>query len=69
MPSSLAGIPMSTFSPETILEPIPLQSVFNRWGLRLAESLKSINKVHPTAKPNNYRQTSPEIFSALLLSH
>jgi len=30
--------------------------------------LISINKIHPTAKANNYRQTSAKLFSALFRS-
>jgi hypothetical protein len=33
-----------------------------------AKSLISINKIHPTAKPDNYRQTSAKLFLAILRS-
>jgi hypothetical protein len=37
-------------------------------GAAPAKSLISINKIHPTAKPNNYRQTSAKLFSTFFPS-
>jgi hypothetical protein len=56
------GITRSAFSRSRFnLASIGLQSL----PATPAESLKSINKIHPTAKPDNYRQTSAKLFSAL----
>jgi hypothetical protein len=55
----------SAFSLQAISDSIPAQSI----PAPATKSLKSINKIHPTAKPNNYRQTSPELFSAIIFSY
>jgi hypothetical protein len=59
------SIPRSAFRRSRLnLASIGLQSL----ATTTTESLKSINKIHPTAKPNNYRQTSAKLFSALFQS-
>jgi hypothetical protein len=67
------------FSSVFRVQPSNPRSAFGRSRLNLAsiglqslqaattKSLKSINKIHPTAKPNNYRQTSAKLFFAFLL--
>jgi len=54
MPFSPNSIPISAFSRETVLtQSLPALPL---------EPLNSINTIHRTAKPNNYRQTSKKYF-------